>query len=386
MRRRRLLSISHSYCVALNRRLAHELADVGAESWEVTAVAPTVVHGNIRTVRFEPAADERCALEVVPAYLTRWPQLMIYGQRLRWILAQPWDLIHCWEEPYVLAGGQVASWAQRGVPLVFETARNTPKRYPPPFNWIERYAIARADGWVAHGQSAEQMLMRRAGYADTPHRAVGLGVDLGRFRPDREAGEAVRRRLGWDAVAEPVVGYLGRFVAAKGLPFLMEVLDRVDRPWRALFVGTGALEAQVRRWAAPRGDRVKVVTGVAHDQVGDYLNAMDLLCAPSETTPTWREMFGRMLIEAFACGVPVVANDSGEIANVIGDAGIVLPEGSETGWRQTLEMLLGDPARRASLGAAGLARARDVHSWRAVARRHLEFYETLLQRGKRVSG
>ena len=58
---------------------------------------------------------------------------------------------------------------------------------------------------------------------------------------------------------------------------------------------------------------------------------MDLLCAPSRTTPRWREQFGRMLIEAMACGVPVIASPSGEIPYVVGDAGVLVPEGDPDG-------------------------------------------------------
>ena len=51
---------------------------------------------------------------------------------------------------------------------------------------------------------------------------------------------------------------------------------------------------------------------------------MDVMCAPSQTTPKWREQFGRMLIEAFASGVPVVGSDSGEIPFVIDEAGVLV--------------------------------------------------------------
>ncbi len=81
-----------------------------------------------------------------------------------------------------------------------------------------------------------------------------------------------------------------------------------------------------RRLRNAHPGRVRVLTGVAHDDVPEHLNAMDLLCAPSQTTTRWREQFGRMLIEAMACGVPVVASRSGEIPHVVGDAGLVVDE------------------------------------------------------------
>ena len=85
-----------------------------------------------------------------------------------------------------------------------------------------------------------------------------------------------------------------------------------------------------------------------------------------------------MLIEAFACGVPVLASDSGEIPYVVGDAGAVAAERDEAAWRGALGALLESPARRAELAARGRARAAEHFAWPVVARRHLEFFDELL--------
>jgi glycosyltransferase involved in cell wall biosynthesis len=123
-----------------------------------------------------------------------------------------------------------------------------------------------------------------------------------------------------------------------------------------------------------------VVTGVQHDDVPAWLNAMTILCAPSRTTPRWREQFGRMLIEAMACGVPVIASDSGEMPFVVGDAGELVGERDVSGWSSAIERLLGDgPARRERI-ARGLEKARSRFAWPIVARQHLEFFEELLAR------
>jgi glycosyltransferase involved in cell wall biosynthesis len=109
-----------------------------------------------------------------------------------------------------------------------------------------------------------------------------------------------------------------------------------------------------------------------------YLNAMDVLCAPSCTTPRWREQFGRMLVEAFACGVPVIGSDSGEIPHVLGDAGLVAREGDEAAWGRALAGLLESPARRGELAVRGMERARARFAWPVVARQHLDFFERLV--------
>jgi glycosyltransferase involved in cell wall biosynthesis len=205
------------------------------------------------------------------------------------------------------------------------------------------------------------------------------------FRPDPEAGRAVRRGLGWEEAGPPVVGYLGRFIPEKGLALLTRVLDALPTPWRALFVGAGPLEPPLRAWARGHGERVRVCTGVAHDDVPRHLNAMDVLCAPSQTAARWREQFGRMLTEAFACGVPVVGSDSGEIPHVVGDAGLVVGEKDEQGWLRTLTELLQDPAAQRALSARGVDRARTRYAWPVVARQYLNFFEQVLEdRGSRI--
>jgi glycosyltransferase involved in cell wall biosynthesis len=105
---------------------------------------------------------------------------------------------------------------------------------------------------------------------------------------------------------------------------------------------------------------------------------MNILCAPSQTTPRWREQFGRMLIEAFACGVPVIGSDSGEIPHVVRDTGIIVGEKDEPGWGRALADLLEDGPRRQDLAARGVERARTEFAWPVVARRYLEFFDAIL--------
>jgi glycosyltransferase involved in cell wall biosynthesis len=377
-RKRRILSIAHSYVVTMNRRLAQELALVDADHWEVTAVAPASFQGDLRPERLRTTAAEPCAVVPVNAYLTSRVHLFVYGARLRSLLAEPWDLVHCWEEPYIFAGGQTALWTPTGrTPLVFRSAQSLDKSYPPPFRWIEKYAMGRAAGWICSGRLVEENLSARPGYGRLPHARIPLGTDTGMFRPDPLAGAAIRRQLGWEEAGAPVVGYLGRFVREKGLDLMMRVLDRVRSPWRALFVGTGPSEPALRAWAARQGDRVRICTSVVHDRVPGYLNAMDIMCAPSQTTPSWKEQFGRMLVESFASGVAVVASDSGEIPNVVRDSGLVLGEKDDEAWARAITELVEDPAKRAELAARGLARAHDEFAWPKVARSYLDFFESI---------
>jgi len=299
---------------------------------------------------------------------------------LRTALSSTVDVVHCWEEPYVAAGAQVAKHTPARARLVYATFQNLSKRYPPPFAALERRSLERAAGWIAFGRTVENTLATRDGYGGIPHRLIPPGVDVARFTPDTASGLAVRRRIGWpdDAL---VVGYLGRFTPQKGLHDLCDALDHLPSPWRALFVGGGPLQNDLERFRDRHPARVHIANGVSHADVPQWLNAMTVLCAPSRTTPEWREQFGRMLIEAMACGVPVVATNSGEMPYVVGDAARVVPEQDPPALADAIATLFAEERARHQLSAAGIARARTGFAWPVVARQHLDFFDALVESG-----
>jgi glycosyltransferase involved in cell wall biosynthesis len=376
----RLLSIGHSYVVGLNRRLARAIALAGQPRWEVTVVAPKHYSGanDLRPIPLEHLADEPYRLVPIRTYLGHKPALFFYSWPLRRLLQSgDWDFIHCWEEPYIVAGGQICAWAPARVPIAFYTMQNIVKRYPPPFSWMERFCLRRSSGWIAVGETTRQTQLQR-GYQTRPDRVIPLGVALDHFHPDPAARYACLQKLGWETTGPPVVGFVGRFVAEKGLTLLTDALDGLQTPWRALFVGGGPMEATLKEWAGHYGERVRIVPPVPHADMPPYINAMDLLCAPSQTTAHWREQQGRMLIEAFACAVPVLGSDSGDIPYVLADAGVVCPETDVARWREALGSLLENPSLREEYACKGLHRAQTIYAWPVIARQHLDFFQELL--------
>jgi glycosyltransferase involved in cell wall biosynthesis len=350
---------------------------VGAGKWEVTVAAPAFFHGDLQRIKAGKFEGEEALLELLPAYLSALPHLFFYGRRLRDLLDDSWDIVHCWEEPYVFAGGQVAYWTPKHSRLVFWTGQTRVKSYPPPFAQMERYSFKRCAGWLSRGQLGIDAMLER-GHGNRPFAAIGLGVDLDVFFPDKKAGLTVMRQLGWSEPSAPIVGYIGRFVEEKGLGTLLAALDQVTTPWRAMFLGGGPMLEAMENWASRYKDQVRIVSAVSHERVPEYLNAFNVLCAPSQTTAHWREIFGRMVIEAFACEVPVIGSDSGELPSVIGDAGMIVPEGDITAWARALENVLDSPALREDLAQRGFERVSQQFTWTAVARKHLDFFERVL--------
>jgi glycosyltransferase involved in cell wall biosynthesis len=371
-----LLTIGHSYAVGHNRVLAHEIARQGADRWKVTIAAPERIDGEMHPVALAVLPDEPC--EVVPLTMRiNWQPHLRFFSGLRGLLRRDWDLIHIWQEPYVVAAAQIALVAPKAARVVPATFQNISKRYPAPVRYVERQVMCRADGWIAFGRTARDAQMSKAIYDARPVRVIPPGVDVGRFRPDADSRAEVRRQLGWSS-SERVIGFLGRFVPEKGLDILTRALSIQPGRWCALFVGAGPMEGALRRFERRFPNRVRILTKVQHSAVPAHLNAMDMLCAPSLTTSAWREQFGRMLIEAMACGVPIVASRSGEIPHVVEDAGLLVDEDDEAGLAAAIAALLRDDDLRHRLARRALARVRERFSWPVVARAHLAFFDELL--------
>jgi glycosyltransferase involved in cell wall biosynthesis len=133
-------------------------------------------------------------------------------------------------------------------------------------------------------------------------------------------------------------------------------------------------------------DRLRWVESVPHDDVPRYINLMSTLILPSETTYKfktltsvgWKEQFGHVLIEAMACQVPVIGSDSGEIPYVIGDAGLVFPEGQAEELSDRIRILMESPETYTDLSKRGYDRAMAQYTNRALALQTLDFYKELV--------
>ncbi len=262
------------------------------------------------------------------------------------------DLVHVDEEPYNLATFlALRASLRRGARTLFFTWQNLARRYPPPFAWFERFAYRRAGGAIAGSRTAAEVL-RAKGYAGRLWTIPQFGVDPDEFHPPAERGA--------DETHDLRVGYAGRLVAAKGVDVALAAVAGLgpDVGWRLDIVGDGPERPALEAAAAAAGvaDRVRFQPWLASGAMPDFYRGLDVLVLPSRSTPSWIEQFGRVLIEAMACGVVCVGSDSGEIPHVIGDAGSVVPEGDVGALRAALARLAASPDLRRDLAAAGRAR------------------------------
>lgn len=240
--------------------------------------------------------------------------------------------------------------------------------------------MARADYAIAGNAEAVEVL-RRKGYQGPAAVIPQFGVDPSVYRPlERQCSEGAGAGAGTFTI-----GYLGRLVEEKGLLVLLHALAQMDGDWRLEVVGGGPLESRMVAVARDLGIRQRVVfgAGVPSARVPELLNDWDCLVLPSLTRVNWKEQFGRVLVEAMACQVPVVGSDSGEIANLVGDAGLIVPEGNVGALAGALRRLRDDPVLCASLGMAGRARVLARYTQQKIAEETYAVYQSMLEQAER---
>jgi glycosyltransferase involved in cell wall biosynthesis len=126
-------------------------------------------------------------------------------------------------------------------------------------------------------------------------------------------------------------------------------------------------------------ERAQFMGAIKYDQMPQLFQQMDLLVLPTQTTKRVREQFGRVIVEAMASGVPVIGSTCGAIPEVIGDAGLVVPEGDAEALAAAIERLLADENLRRRLARAGRERVERHYSWEEVASQMYELFRDVLR-------
>lgn len=360
----RVLYVSKALHVAAYRAKVRDLAD----HVDVHAVMPERWGAAPR----EPGDEDR--VERVPAVLHGHNHLHLYRAPGRPVDAFRPDLVHIDEEPYSAVTAQyIRTCARRAVPCVFFAWQNIDKRLPVPFGALRRYVFQHARGAIAGTEEAADVLRSR-GWRGPAAVIPQFGVDARRFRPDERAARTLRGVMGAQD-GETVVGFAGRLVEEKGVADLFEAVAQVEGV-RLAIAGDGP-QREALRERARRDDlagRVHFLGAVPSTRMAACLCGFDVLALPSRTTPSWKEQFGRVLVEAMACGVAVVGSDSGEIPRVTGAAGVIVPEGNVESLRDALRALHERPDWRAGLGERGRQRVLDGFTSERIAERTAAFY------------
>jgi glycosyltransferase involved in cell wall biosynthesis len=341
----------------------------------LTAIAPPAWREAGSTAILDRAHTYGYELLVAPLALNGRFHLHFYPDLNRLLRTLRPDILHMDEEPYNLATWHALKAAESvGARSLFFTWQNLERRYPWPFDRFEKANYRRATHAIAGNQSAADVLLSK-GYAGPVTVIPQFGVDPEIFAPAGDAqGKSSRE-------APFTVGYAGRLVPEKGVHLLIGACAALTfADWRLRIAGDGPQREHLRRVAQTAGvaDRVEFVGRIASTRVAEFYRTVDVLVLPSVSQPNWIEQFGRVLIEAMSCGVPVVGSSCGEIPYVIGDAGLLFPEGDVAALSTALSKLADDPVLCATLAARGRDRVLQRYTHARVASATGQVYREML--------
>jgi L-malate glycosyltransferase len=388
----KILVASHTYIVDLNCEKLRALANLEPDIQVKIVVPKRWRPGGVQNQIIETKAKHEGNFSVVPIanFSENNQGLLSFSWEIIPLLQQfkP-DIIHVEQGVKSLAYAQLITlnrWLGLKAKNTFFTWWNLPYQNKFPVDLLEKYNLNSTDGIISGNQDGADIL-REHGYGGAIKVLPQLGVDEVLFTPQSQPELAQKLQIDRD---ELTIGFVGRFVPEKGILTLIRALIPLQNlRWKLLLLGRGELKETILKQVDQLGikERVIIVESVPHHIVPQYINLMDILVLPSETTTKfktltsvgWKEQFGHVLIEAMACKVAVIGSDSGEIPHVIGDAGLIFPEGNAEQLSQILAKAIANPASITKLAEKGYRRSIEKYTNKALAREQLNFYRELIE-------
>ena len=234
--------------------------------------------------------------------------------------------------------------------------------------WIEEcLAFRTASAVCVPGRQEVDYLTRR--YRINPARAgfYPNWIDTDVFRPDPSVARHPRR-----------VCFVGRFEYQKQPLLLIEALKDI-RDVDVLMIGGGSLRPEMEARIYETGLRATVIDRVANEELPRHLNSSAVYVLPT----LFEGGSPKTLLEAMACGLPVVATDAFGMSEVFenGIHGLRCRAGDASSMREALQTLLDDPVRAATMGEAGYRHVARTYSIDRAVEREIELLERLVGKG-----
>ena len=194
------------------------------------------------------------------------------------------------------------------------------------------------------------------------------GIDTEVFAPMPEVERQPLRLMATASADAPL----------KGVRFLVEAFAQLLQHYpglELLLVSKPKPGGETERLIAKLGvgESIKFVSGISTEQLVRYYAEATLVVVPSVY-----EGFGLPAGEAMACGVAVVSTTGGALAEVVGDAGVLVPTRNASALAVAVAQLLDEPRRRDQLGRAGRARILEKFCWNVCAREMTSYYRDVL--------
>jgi glycosyltransferase involved in cell wall biosynthesis len=240
---------------------------------------------------------------------------------------------------------------------------------------MRKRLLRRADAYVTLTREIEAELIE-FGLGGVPFRRIPNGVDAAAFFPAPPEERATLRAATGLPADKILCAFVGRLTRQKNPAALLRAWSRcATSRMQLVFVGDGPLKADLEQQSSCQQSMSGVTFTGAVSDVRAFIRAMDFVVLPSEA-----EGLSNAMLEAMACGLPVVATDVGGAREVLGNdgkAGVVVPAGSSAALAEAIATLAASPALRREIGAAARTLIVDRYDMRRVVAQYLSLYEEL---------
>lgn len=369
----KILLISHAYVAYENRKKVEELAKI--KDVELVLLVPKSWKDTLRIVPLENPDVKNYKLISADIIFNGHIAGYLYKNKLWSILKEfkP-DIIHLEEEPWSFVALQVLLYKKllnlKGK-LLFFTWENIERNYKFPANITEKFFLKTADFAIAGSSFAKEILIKK-GFKKPIKIMVQFGIDLEMFYKQDQT--KLRNELG---LKDFTIGFLGRFVKEKGIFILLDAFLKLKDKAQLFLMGNGPEKENIENFIKQYEleNRVIIHGTVSHHEMPKYINCVNVLVLPSISTKNWREQFGHILIEAFACEVPVIGSNSGAIPEVIENAGLLFKEGSVQELYEQLKFLIEDKNKYNELSLAGRKLCIEKYTNSSIANKTAQIYQ-----------
>ncbi|HVZ10828.1 MAG TPA: glycosyltransferase family 4 protein [Candidatus Paceibacterota bacterium] len=299
---------------------------------------------------------------------------------------KPGDVLYTAIEPNLLPTLQNSRLARRyGLKHVFFTWQNVP--YSDRLRgwklrmteYIIKRTIRNSVGAICGNTKAAEIIRRYAPPNFKILVAPISGVDVERFSP-RDSSF----RSSYHLEGKIVITFAGAFDERKGLKTLLDAFAEVREKNTLVhlaLIGTGRLLPELEEITVKRGlkSAVTFIPWLPNAELAGALAESDIFVYPSEPWRGWEEQFGFSMAEASACGVPVIATDTGSISEVIvdGKTGVLVPPRNSRRLAAAITGLAADPELRSRLGRSGREHIQNNFSHAMVAEKFESFFAEL---------
>lgn len=174
---------------------------------------------------------------------------------------------------------------------------------------------------------------------------------------------------------------VGRLIAERGIDLLLDALGATLGEWRLRIVGTGPVHEALERQAQGLGlsSRIEWLGALPREQLKSFWLDVDVMVAPSRSTPDWVEPSGAVVLQAMAHGVAPVVSRCGALPDVVGEAGLIVDEGDLVALTRAVQGLVAEPWRCRSIGTVARQRVLEQYGDSAVADRMILVWRRVLR-------